>query len=74
MEFHVRWIGDKLDSKRQINKTFAGVDERQYLYENQFAGKQPGEQPDPHGYALNKEVCRHLVAKPARQCSCAMTI
>jgi hypothetical protein len=60
VEFDVRWIGDEFDKIRQINKIFNGDDEREYLYEHQYAGKEPHELPDPRNYAFNKEVCTNL--------------
>ena len=56
VEFDVRWIGDEFNRNRQINKTFNGNDEREYLYEYQFAFGLY----DNRNYEFNKEVCMNL--------------
>ena len=60
VEFHVRWIGNESDPKRQINKKFNGTDKKEYLYEHEYAGKGLFDPPDHHDYAFNNEVCTIL--------------
>ena len=55
--FHVRWIGDEKDEIRRIDRIFNGNEKREYLYENEYAGKKESEQPDARRYTFKKEVC-----------------
>ena len=61
VEFQVRWIGDKLNVERQINKTFSGTGKKEFLYKQEHVGRDPNTgQSDSHGYAFSTEVCTTL--------------
>ncbi len=72
VEFHVRWIGNESDPQRQINKMFSGTDEREYLYEHEYAGKGELDPPDNHDYTFNEEVCTILCSLITTVCSCQL--
>ena len=58
VEFRVRWIGDKEDTKRRIERDFDGMEQREYFYDFQWSDGNGNfrDSPTTYGYQFNKEV------------------
>ena len=58
VEFKLRWIGDKNDTERRIQKDFDGMDQREFFYDYERSDGNGGlaENRSSNGYKFNKEV------------------
>ncbi|XP_028411934.1 von Willebrand factor D and EGF domain-containing protein-like [Dendronephthya gigantea] len=68
VEFKVRWIGDKNDPERRIERDFDGMSKREFFYDFELSDGmggfiEHGKQPSPQWYKFNTEVYCEIQAR-----------